>query len=207
MGSNYQHRHNSNGQPWEEDDFDGEPEEIQLYDEEGRSLNCYIEFRLSVQGETYALLRPVDHPVEIFAVIAEDDEEEILVPLDEAEIEVVFDTARAILEEQNLTLKRTALTLTVAGDLPELDEEDILSVEVEAEEEVTIEEYQPLGSSFFCGAREYSVYAPLSPTLYVARLAPGKAPELLSPEDFQHLQPLLEEHLVNHFLEGEDGDD
>ncbi|WP_448533296.1 DUF3727 domain-containing protein [Parathermosynechococcus lividus] len=207
MGSNYQNRYNSDEQPWEEDDFDRELEQIRLYDEEGRFLNCYIEFRLTVQDEVYALLRPVDYPVEIFAVIAEADDEETLVPLDEEEIDQVFDTARAILEEQNLTLKRTALTLTVAGDLPDLDEEDILSVEVDAEDDVTIEEYQPLGSSFFSGVREYSVYTPLSPTLYVARLVPGKEPELLSPQDFQHLQPLLEEHLVSHFIETEDWDD
>jgi len=207
MGSNYQNRYNSDEQPWEEDDFDRELEQIRLYDEQGRFLNCYIEFRLTVQDEVYALLRPVDYPVEIFAVIAEADDEETLVPLDEEEIDQVFDTARAILEEQNLTLKRTALTLTVAGDLPDLDEEDILSVEVDAEDDVTIEEYQPLGSSFFSGVREYSVYTPLSPTLYVARLVPGKEPELLSSQDFQHLQPLLEEHLVSHFIETEDWDD
>jgi len=207
MGSNYQNRYNSDEQPWEEDDFDRELEQIRLYDEQGRFLNCYIEFRLTVQDEVYALLRPVDYPVEIFAVIAEADDEETLVPLDEEEIDQVFDTARAILEEQNLTLKRTALTLTVAGALPDLDEEDVLSVEVDAEDDVTIEEYQPLGSSFFSGVREYSVYTPLSPTLYVARLVPGKEPELLSPQDFQHLQPLLEEHLVSHFIETEDWDD
>ncbi|XFA72724.1 DUF3727 domain-containing protein [Thermosynechococcaceae cyanobacterium Okahandja] len=206
MGSNYQNPYNSNEQPWEEDDFEGELEQLRLYDDEGRFLNCYIEFRLTVQGETYALLRPVDYPVEIFAVVAEDEDEETLVPLDEAEIDQVFDTARAILEEQNLTLQRTALTLTVSGELPELDDEDVLSVEVEAEDEVTIEEYQPLGSSFFWGVREYSVYTPLSPTLYVARLVPGKEPELLSPQDFQHLQPLLEEHLVSHFIDAEDWD-
>lgn len=137
--------------------------------------------------------------------MAENDEEETLVPLEEHEIDAVFDTARAILEEQNLTLKRTALTLTVAGELPDLDEDDILTVEVETDED--IEEYQPLGSSFFCSTREYSVYTPLSPTLYVARLVPGQEPELLSPQDFQHLQPLLEQHLVSHLLEEEDWED
>ncbi|AHB88508.1 DUF1292 and DUF3727 domain protein [Thermosynechococcus sp. NK55a] len=202
MGSNYQNQQNSNEQPWEEEDFAEEMEQLRLYDDEGRFLDCYIEFRLNVQGETYALLRPVDYPVEIFAVVAENDEEETLVPLEEEEIDEVFDTACAILEEQNLTLKRTALTLTVEGELPDLDEDEILMVEVEADD--GIEEYQPLGSSFFYGTREYSVYTPLSPTLYVARLVPGQEPELLSPQDFQHLQPLLEQHLVTHLLEEED---
>lgn len=205
MGSNYQNQQNSNEQPWEDEDFEEQIEQLRLYDDQGRSLDCYIEFRLNVQGETYALLRPVDYPVEIFAVVAENDEEETLVPLEEHEIDAVFDTARAILEEQNLTLKRTALTLTVAGELPDLDEDDILTVEVETDED--IEEYQPLGSSFFCSTREYSVYTPLSPTLYVARLVPGQEPELLSPQDFQHLQPLLEQHLVSHLLEEEDWED
>lgn len=205
MGSNYQNQQNSNEQPWEEEDFEEEMEQLRLYDDDGRFLDCYIEFRLNVQGETYALLRPVDYPVEIFAVVVENDEEETLVPLEEQEIDAVFDTARAILEEQNLTLKRTALTLTVAGELPDLDEDEILTVEVEADDD--IEEYQPLGSSFFCGTREYSVYTPLSPTLYVARLVPGQEPELLSPQDFQHLQPLLEQHLVSHLIEEEDWED
>ncbi|BAC09419.1 DUF3727 domain-containing protein [Thermosynechococcus vestitus] len=205
MGSNYQNQQNSDEQPWEEEDFAEEMEQLRLYDDEGRFLDCYVEFRLNVQGETYALLRPVDYPVEIFAVVAENDEEETLVPLEEEEIDQVFDTARAILEEQNLTLKRTALTLTVAGELPDLDEDEILTVEVEADD--GIEEYQPLGSSFFYEAREYSVYTPLSPTLYVARLVPGQEPQLLSPHEFQHLQPLLEQHLVTHLLEEEDWED
>ena len=39
---------------------------ITLTDEVGRSLQCYIEQLLNVEGQEYALLLPDDAPVEIF---------------------------------------------------------------------------------------------------------------------------------------------
>lgn len=207
MGSNNLGSNNTGSFEWDDDDLDLDQGQITIYDDDGRSLDCFVEFSLTLQGQDYALLRPVDSPVEIFAVIAEDEEEETLVPLDDPEIDVVFNTAQVILEEQNLTLKRTALTLTVEGELPEVEQDDILNVEVESEEDTTFEEYQPLGCNFFCREQEYTVYTPMSPTLYVARLQPGQQPELLSPQDFQHIQPLLEEHLVEHFAHSNQEDD
>ena len=64
------------------------------------------------------LLLPIDFPVEIIAWQGDEEEEEAIPVEDEQEIEQIFPIAKAVLEEQNLVLKRTAVTLTVEGELP-----------------------------------------------------------------------------------------
>ena len=88
------------------------------------SLTCSIEHSLELEGQEYVLLLPIDSPVEIFAWQAEGDDEEA-VPVEDEDVDPLFSIAKAVLEEQNLTLKRTAITLTVEGDLPDLSSEDI----------------------------------------------------------------------------------
>lgn len=93
---------------------------VTVTDEFGRSLACYVEHSFELNGENYVLLLPVDAPVEIFAWAEDDDDEEPIAIEDPDEIDEIFETAKAVLEEQNLTLKRTAVTLTVSGELPDL---------------------------------------------------------------------------------------
>lgn len=168
---------------------------ISLVDEDGRSLLCYIERSLKVQGREYALLLPVDAPIEVFAWAAdeEDDEEEMLMDIDEDELEEIFPTARAVLAEQDLILNRTALTLTASGTLPEIEEDDIISLDIEEEGEgqPTLEQFQQL-ASFFYEEQEYVVCTPLDPLLFFARINAQGHPELLSPEEFQDLLALEE---------------
>jgi hypothetical protein len=118
---------------------------VTLTDEAGRSLSCYIERSLEVEGSEYLLLRPLDSPVEIVAWDEDDEEDEADATLieDEEEIDAIFSDAQAVLAEQNLTLKRTAYTLTVAGELPELDEDEILTIEIEEDDlDLEPEEFQ-----------------------------------------------------------------
>ncbi len=176
---------------------------ITLKDEAGRSLPCYIETSVAVEGEDYALLTPVDYPVEIFAWVEGEDEEEMLMHVEEAELGEVFATAQAVLAEQNLTLQRSALSLTVAGDLPLVDEEDVLVLEMEDDDSSEeYDEYQLL-ATFFNEETEYVIYAPIAPVLFVVRLHQNDQPEILSPEEFlaiqSKLQPLLEEQLFDDF--------
>jgi hypothetical protein len=181
---------------------------ISLSDDAGRSLLCYIELSVDVDGEEYALLNPVDYPIDIFAWVetdAEDpedeDEEEMLVPVEDAELNEIFSTAQAVLAEQNLKLKRSALSLTVEGDLPEVDEDDILVLEVEeAGFGKDQEEYQLL-ATFFHEEREYAIYTPIDPVLYVVRIQENKKPQLLSPEEFQAIQPKLQPFFEEHLFE------
>lgn len=167
---------------------------ITLTDEKGRSLECYIEHSLSVDGEEYILLLPVDFPIEIFAWQADGEEEAILVE-DDATIEEIFSTAQAVLSEQNLVMKNTAYALTVVGELPEIEESEMYTLEIEDEEaELEPEELQVL-TSFCHQGQNYDICTPVDPLLFFARINKKGTPELLSPEEFRQVQPLLEEHL------------
>jgi hypothetical protein len=174
---------------------------VTLMDEAGRSLTCYVEVSVPIDQEEYALLNPVDYPVDIFSWVVNEEDEEIIQPIEDDEVSKIFATAQAVLAEQNLKLKRSALSLTVEGDLPDIDEEEILILEMEdGDPEAEQEEYQLL-ATFFEEEQEYSIYTPIDPVLFVVRLRDNLQPELLSPEEFQalqpKLQPLLEERLMD----------
>jgi uncharacterized protein YrzB (UPF0473 family) len=158
---------------------------LTLTDENGRSLTCYVEHSLEVDDQEYVLLLPVDSPVEIFAWEGDGDEEEAIPLEEDAEIDAVFSIAKAVLEEQNLVLKRTAVTLTVEGELPDLPEEDGIEADEEGEEELQ------LVASFYNEEQEYAVYAPLDPFLILARLDEQGQPQLLSPEELEKIEPML----------------
>lgn len=175
---------------------------VTLVDEVGRRLNCSIEDTLEVDGEEYLLLMPIDTPIQIVAWDEENEEDEedfadATLIEDDEQIDLLFPDAQAVLAEQNLTLKRTAYTLTVAGKLPEMDEEEILTIEVEESDvELAPEEFQLL-ASFYQEEQEYGVYTPLDPLLFLAKTNSAGQPELLSPEEFKKVQPLLEDLLFD----------
>jgi hypothetical protein len=173
---------------------------VTVTDEFGRSLVCYIEHSFELNDANYVLLLPVDAPVEIFSWAEDDEDEEPIAIEDPDEIDEIFETAKAVLEEQNLTLKQTAVTLTVSGELPELEDE--LESE-EDEEEEGYEELQLL-ASFYNEEQEYAIYTPLDPFFILARLDENGEPQLLSDEELEKLEPMLpslegmiEEHLFS----------
>lgn len=162
---------------------------VTLTDEVGRSLTCNVEYSMNVEGQDYVLLLPVDSPVEIFTWHGDDSDEAAILVEDETEIDKIFDTAKVVLQEQNLSLQRTAVTLTVVGELPEFPEEDVVS-DTESEEESDFEELLWL-TSFYHEEQEYAIYTPLDPFFILARMSDDGKPELLSPEEYQKLEPLL----------------
>jgi hypothetical protein len=173
-----------------------ELETVTLRDDQGRTLDCTVEHTLELDGQDYVLLLPVDSPIEIFAwkEIGEDEEEAFIVE-DEAEIDRVFSIAQVVLAEQNLTLRRSAVTLTVEGDLPECEEEDLLEDDDEGEP------MQPV-TSFYHEEREYEIYAPLDPLFILAKLNASGEPLLLSPEELSALEPkmaMIEDQLLEKF--------
>ncbi|TAE56917.1 MAG: DUF3727 domain-containing protein [Nostocales cyanobacterium] len=170
---------------------------ITLTDEKGRMLECYVEHSLSVDGEEYVLLLPVDAPIEIFAWQGKGEEEEAILVEDDAEIDAIFSTAQAVLSEQNLMIKNTAYALTVAGELPPVEESEIFTLEIEDDETDLEPEQLQLLTNFYHQDQEYSIYTPLDPLLFFARITNTGKPELLSPEEFRQVQPLLEDHLFN----------
>ncbi len=169
---------------------------VTLTDEAGRSLLCYLELSFEVEEQDYVLLHPVDSPVEIFVWQEDEEGEETLIDVEAVEIEQIFGTAQAVLAEQNLKLNHTAISLTVEGDLPEFTEEEVLTLEVENGHEPEPEEFQFL-ASFYHEEREYAIYTPLDPLLFIAQMNENNQPELLSPEEFQKIQPILEEQFFS----------
>lgn len=171
-------------------------EPVILTDDTGRQLACYIEQSVEVEGKEYILLLPVDSPIEIFAW-EEDSEDEAMLVEDDETIEKIFPIAQAVLAEQDLTLKRTAFALTVAGELPPVNEDEILTLEIDDEATQLEPEELQLLANFYYEEQEYAIYTPLDPLLFFGRINQQGKPELLSPEEFQKVQPLLEEQLFD----------
>ncbi|MGI2905242.1 DUF3727 domain-containing protein [Tolypothrix sp. VBCCA 56010] len=183
--------------PFPEENDNARAGSITLTDDKERSLSCYIEHSLSVDEQEYVLLLPVDSPVEIFAWQGDGEEEEAILVEDDTTIDEIFATAQAVLSEQNLQLKNTAYALTVAGELPPVEESELFTLEIEDEDEDLEPEQLQLLASFYYEDQEYAIYTPLDPLLFFARISATGTPELLSPEEFRKVQPLLEEHLFN----------
>lgn len=170
----------------EEDNTDLDAPTLIVRDKQGRQLTCYLEHSVEIDGEEYVLLLPMDTPVEIFAWPENDEREEPIPVETDPEIDELFDLAKAVLAEQNLTLKRTAVTLTVAGELPHWHELEQISEEIDPDRE----EFQLL-ASFYYEQQEYDVYMPLDPLFILARIDEAGNPQLLSQEEFQKIEPLL----------------
>ena len=175
-----------------------ESESITLYDKAGRTLDCYIENSLEDDEAQYLLLMPVDIPVVIIAW--EDDEEEededseAILLEDEQEIEAIFADAKAVLAELDLSLKYTAYTLTVSGELPPIKDDDILTLEIEdGDESLEPEELQFL-ASFYHQEQRYGIYTSLAPLLFLAKAISETEVELVHPEN-DELNHILEELL------------
>ena len=173
-----------------------EPEEeetLVLTDEAGRTLTCSVERYIEIENQDYVLLVPIDAPVEIFVWEGEDEEDEEALPVeDEETIDTLFSTAKAVLEEQNLTLKRTAVLLTVEGELPELDSEAELGAIGDDEDAEETEELQLL-ASFYYEEQEFAIYAPLDPCFILARLDAQNQPHILTAAEMEAIEPLLAE--------------
>ncbi|MEO0541547.1 MAG: DUF3727 domain-containing protein [Cyanobacteria bacterium P01_A01_bin.105] len=166
---------------------------IVLKDDSGLSLECYVEQTMTAAGKDYALLLPVDEPIELFAW---EEEDEALVDVEDEDIDALFPSAKAVLSELNLTLQRSAYTLTAAGEMPEPDDDSILTLEVEDEAEPSNDSFQML-ANFFHKDQQYTICTPLEPLLFFAQYRATGELVLLSPEEFRQVQPLLEDSLFD----------
>lgn len=170
-------------------------ETLTIVDDYGRSLPCYIEDSIEADNMTYLLLVPADIPVVIMSINQEGEAqlEGEMIDEDEA-IAEIFDNAKAVLAEQNLYLHHTAYTLTATGELPPIQEEQILTIE--NLDNIGFQDHEELQSlcCFFYADQKYCIYTPLTPLLFFARYDEQNQLELVSPEQ-EHLMPILEELL------------
>jgi Protein of unknown function (DUF3727)/Protein of unknown function (DUF1292) len=176
---------------------ENEPTEIvEITDDNGRKLGCYVERYLDLEDKTYLLLLPVDAPIEIFAWDSEDDSE-LTALEDEENIAKVFPDASAVLAEQNLTLKHTGYIMTAEGELPPLEPDDILTIELDSEDpEMSPEEFQIL-ARFYNKEQEYTICTPVDPLLFFGRQDDRGMVVLISGEESEKIGPLLEDMLLD----------
>ena len=157
-----------------------------LNDSNGNELFCYLEQLVSVEGQEYALLTPVDTPVSLFK-INEKDEPELIEKIDKNE--KILKNAEAVLQEHDLRLIRSAVTLTVSGELEEPIYDELEEDHLDDESET----YELL-VSFNLFDEEYGLYIPLDPFFIVGKLKNNGA-ILIENEEFDKIQPLIESEI------------
>ena len=159
---------------------------ILLKDSYQNELFCYLEQIVNVENKEYALLTPVDTPVTLFK-INEKDEPELIEKIDKNE--QVLKNAEAVLQEHDLKLIRSAVTLTVSGELDEPIYDELEDDEINEESET----YELL-VNFNLLNDEYGLYVPLDPFFIVGKLDENQA-LLIEDEEFDRIQPLIEDEL------------
>ena len=166
----------------------GDVPTVLVRDGEGRQLLCFLEQLIPLDGHDYGLLTPVDTPVCLVRIAEDDDDEdEVIEELDGAE--PILSVAEVVLQEHDLTLVRSAVTLTVSGELEEPDPEE-LDEELEDDEDDDTDLYEML-IQFRAEGREYGLFIPLDPFFVVARMQNGEG-VLVEGEEFERVQPRIE---------------
>ena len=154
-----------------------------LNDSNDNELFCYLEQLVNIEGEEYALLTPVDTPVSLFK-INEKDEPELIEKIEKNE--QILKNADAVLQEHDLRLIRSAVTLTVSGELEEPIYDELEEDHLEEDSET----YELL-VNFNVLEQEYGLYIPLDPFFIVGKLK-DKGATLLEDDEFDRIQPLIE---------------
>ena len=128
-----------------------------------------------MEGQEYALLTPVDTPVSLFK-INEKDEHELIERIDKNE--QILKNAEAVLQEHDLRLIRSAVTLTVSGELEEpiYDEleEDYIDDDSESYE---------LLVNFNLLDQEYALLTPVDTPVSLFKINEKDEPELIEKID------------------------
>jgi len=177
----------------------GDVPTVLVRDASGRQLLCFLEQLIPLDGHDYALLTPVDTPVCLVKIAADEDgEDEVIEELDGAG--AILSVADVVLQEHDLTLVRSAVTLTVSGELEEPDPEE-LEEELDEEDDEDSDLYEML-IQFRHNEQEYGLFIPLDPFFVVARMANGEG-VLVEGEEFERVQPRIEAELDEREL----GDD
>ena len=168
-----------------------EAQTLILNDSNGNELFCYLEQIVNVEQKEYALLTPVDTPVSLFK-INEKEEPELIDKIEKNE--QVLNNADAVLQEHDLKLIRSAVTLTVSGEL-----EEPIYDELEEDNFNDDSETYELLVSFNLLEQEYGLYIPLDPFFIVGKLV-GQGALLIEDAEFDKVQPLIEYELEKSSL-------
>jgi len=160
-------------------------------DSQGSDLLCFLEQVVPLEGNEYALLTPVDTPVSLFQLI--DDQDPKLIETIEKN-EPILEVADVVLQEHDLRLVRSAITLTVSGELDEPEPEEIEEEDIDEESET----YELL-VNFRVDNNEYGLYIPLDPFFIVGKLEDGEV-KLVEGEQLDRIQSGIEAELEERGL-------
>ena len=160
-------------------------------DSQGSDLLCFLEQVVPLEGIEYDLLTPVDTPVSLFQLI--DDQDPKLIETIEKN-EPILEVADVVLQEHDLRLVRSAITLTVSGELDEPEPEEIEEEDIDDESET----YELL-VNFRVENNEYGLYIPLDPFFIVGKLEDGEV-KLVEGEEFDKIQSGIEAELEERGL-------
>ncbi len=175
---------------------------VTIYDYEGRSLDCYIENEIEYTNTIYVLLMPIDLAIVILKEQSPThqnlEEGETVIVEDSEELKLIFDDAKAVLGELNLYLKHTGFMLSASGELPPLEEENIISLELDENDgEIEGDELQFL-ASFYSSKQKYNLYTPLSPLLFIGEKRKSGKIHIFQ-EDDDRFSIILEELLFDDY--------
>tara|TARA_B100000965_G_scaffold28619_1_gene21226 strand:- start:2418 stop:2954 length:537 start_codon:yes stop_codon:yes gene_type:complete len=160
-------------------------------DSQGSDLLCFLEQVVPLEGKEYALLTPVDTPVSLFQLI--DNQDPKLIETIEKN-EPILEVADVVLQEHDLRLVRSAITLTVSGELDEPEPEEVEEEDIDDESET----YELL-VNFRVDENEYGLYIPLDPFFIVGKIKDGDV-KLVEGEEFDRIQSGIEAELEERGL-------
>jgi hypothetical protein len=180
----------------------GEAPTVVVRDSSGRQLLCFLEQLIPLDGHDYVLLTPVDTPVCLFQLTDDEEEPKLIDTVDATE--PILSIADVVLQEHDLTLVRSAVTLTVSGELEEPDPDDFEDDDDESDPEDS--ETYDLLVSFVVDEQDYGLYIPLDPFFVVARME-GSDAVLVEGEEFERVQPRIEAELDEREGQLEDGEE
>ena len=162
-----------------------------IKDSQGSDLLCFLEQIVPLEGNEYVLLTPVDTPVSLFQLI--DDQDPKLIETIEKN-EPILEVADVVLQEHDLRLVRSAITLTVSGELDEPEPEEVEEADIDDESET----YELL-VNFRVNDNEYGLYIPLDPFFIVGKLENGGV-KIVEGEEFDKIQLGIEAELEERGL-------
>ena len=179
----------------------GDAPTVVVRDSTGRQLLCFLEELIPLDGHDYVLLTPVDTPVCLFRLTDDEEEPELIDTVDATE--PILSIADVVLQEHDLTLVRSAVTLTVSGELEEPDPDDF---DDDDESDPEDSETYDLLVSFVVDEQDYGLYIPLDPFFVVARME-GSDAVLVEGEEFERVQPRIEAELDERESQLEDAEE
>jgi hypothetical protein len=160
-------------------------------DDKGRKIECFSEHTIPVNGVDYSLLTPIDTPVVLVRIGEGDGDDELIEDYESAG--EILAAADACLAQHNLTLVRSAVTLTVSGKLLPVESEETEDDDADSPEEET--DLFELLIPFQHNGQEYGLYIPLDPFFVVARVTGDSEGVVVTGDEFEPIRPIIEAEL------------